>query len=254
MRGRRRGTVTGALTLLGMALVGMLAGCGGSPDDVPASATARFTDAASMAGAAASAIEDQGSYRVWMAQSASSVTVEYFVRLREGGQDYAITVTHPQEWVTVIEVDDTYYRQQGTDSSTQPWQQVPFETIRSDPDLGALTVEVDWPAKFRALGQAEEFTPSAPTVVDGKTVTTYTLVLGPEALGQMLRTDLLTEQERQEMSSLLVGQAATVEVTLGEDNLPHTVVWSYGTAAATVSTHYAFSHWGETTVVAPDLG
>lgn len=254
MRGRRGGTVTGILALLGMLLTGALAGCDGDAGATPASSTARFTDAASMAGAASAAVEAQGSYRVWMAQSSSPVTVTYYVQLHENGQDYAMTVTHPQEWVTVIEKNDTYYRQRGTDSSTQVWEQIPFETVRSDSDLVSLSLEADWPTKFRAMAQAEEFTPSAPTVVDGETVTTYTLLLGPEALSQMLRTDLLTESERQLMSTVLPKQATTFEVTLGEDDLPHTVVLSYGSDSASVSTHYAFSEWGEVTVDAPDLG
>jgi hypothetical protein len=182
------------------------------------------------------------------------VTVTYYVRLRDGGQDYAMTVTHPQEWVTMIELNDTYYRQRGTDSSSEAWEQIPFEDVRADPDLGSLSVEADWPTKFRAMARAEEFTPGAPTVVEGETATTYTLLLGSEALSQMLRTDLLTEPERQGMPSVLAGQFVTIEVSLGEDDLPRTVVVSYGTDAASVSTHYAFSEWGEVTVDAPDMG
>jgi hypothetical protein len=240
-----------ALLLVGV--LGALSGCDNDAGPSPSS-TARFADAASMGTAVSEAVRAENTYRVRMAQSSNSVTVEYFVELREGGQNYAITVTHPQEWVTVIAVDDTYYRQRGTDSASRDWEQIPFETVRSDPDLGALVVEADWPARFLAMGAAEEFTAGAPTSQDGTWTTTYTLVLGPEALEGMLRTDLLLEEQRQQLPSVLAGQSATVEVTVGEDDLPRTVVWSYGTASTSVSTHYAFSDWSTTTVVAPDLG
>ena len=240
----RAATAAGVLVLM--------AGCGGASGST-GGAVARHTTAETLADAVVAAVRAKGSFTTRMSQSTDPVVVSTAVTLTDGGQDYAVTATTPTKMSNLVVMDDTYYLRTTTVSTAATrWRELSLDQVEQDPQLGSSVLEAGWPAKFDALRLAKTFRAASPTEVDQEEITVYTLVVGDDALERMLRLDLLPEQRRAELVKNLEGQSATIVVNLGVDDLPRKVAWAYGAdSSVTVTTHYSFTGWGTTHVVAP---
>jgi hypothetical protein len=249
-RNRVRGLVGSAV--LALSLTG-LAGCGSGSAGAEGTGPARYTSAEALSAAVVAAIRAEGSYLTHMTQSTDPLVVDTAMTLTADGPAYAVTVSTRDQVDSLVSVDGSYYLRSATvDTEATRWTQVPSGSVTSNPRVASFALEADWATRFDALRLAKSFDASAPKEVDGESITIYTLVVDNAALPKMLRLDLLPEDKRAALVQSLQGQSAVLVVNLGDDDLPRKVVWSYRASdSLTVDTHYGFSEWGKTHVVAP---